>query len=73
MTADDTIRVLRILEYVGPRSEIEKTLSNSIQGEIRLGRSVIRAATLGLFPEILESDSAEPPTPMKESDDAEKE
>lgn len=51
----DTVRVVRILEYVGPRLEVEETLKRSIQGEKRVGNgTVIRAATLGTFPEILQ-------------------
>jgi hypothetical protein len=52
---EDKVRVLRVIEYVGPRSWVEHTVANSIQGEKRIGvDTVIRAATLGTFPEILE-------------------
>jgi hypothetical protein len=48
------IRVLRVLEYIGPRGWVEQTLANSIQGERRVGPDrVIRAATIGLYPEVL--------------------
>jgi len=54
----DTVRVLRIIEYVGPRDEIEHVVKHSIQGErryIQNGKEVvIRAATIGTYPEILE-------------------
>jgi hypothetical protein len=54
----DTIRVLRILEYVGPRDAVEAVIDRSIHGSRTYGlpgREVtITAATLGTFPEILE-------------------
>ena len=51
---EDIVRVLRILEYVGPRSQIEDILTDSIQ-EMRVTRQVtIKAATIGIYPEILE-------------------
>lgn len=53
----DVIRVLRILEYVGPREAVEEQLKHSIHGERRVrklgGEVVIRAATLGEFPEVM--------------------
>ena len=53
----DTIRVLRVIEYVGPREAVEELISKSIHGErcyMRNGKDiVIRAATLGTYPEIL--------------------
>ena len=56
--AEDIVRVLRIIEYIGPRSEIEKVMTRSLHGtkEFRheAGDVTIRAATLGEFPEILE-------------------
>lgn len=61
---EDIIRVLRIVEYVGARSIVEKQVANSIHGEKVFTRSAsgqlripctIRATTLGTFPEILES------------------
>lgn len=60
---EDTIRVLRILEYTGPRSLIESTVSRSIQGEKNFGATgrecTIRAATIGMYPEILNNGSQE--------------
>lgn len=56
---EDIVRVLRILEYVGPRSAVERCISQSIQGERKIvqphGNDIltIRAATIGLYPEIL--------------------
>jgi hypothetical protein len=64
----DIVRVLRIYEFVGPREAVERQVSNSIHGERRFNiadltgenRSVrgyvrIRAATIGTYPEILDS------------------
>lgn len=52
---EDIVRVLRVIEYVGPRKRVEETVKNSLHGEKRLGLGlVIRAATLGMFPEVLE-------------------
>jgi hypothetical protein len=52
---EDIVRVLRIVEYVGPRNWVEATVNNSIHGERRINtNSVIKAATIGSYPEILE-------------------
>lgn len=65
----DTIRVLRILEYTGPREAVERQIKRSIHGErvIRDGSRpgdtiTIRAATIGEFPEVLMRD--EPVVPI---------
>lgn len=51
---EDIIRVLRIIEYVGPRSWIEKQLSRSITGtRIFYPGTQIHVVTIGEFPEIL--------------------
>lgn len=58
----DTVRVLRIVEYVGPRDAVEEQIRLSLHGE-REGvmskatghRCVIRAGTIGEFPEILKN------------------
>lgn len=56
--SEDTVRVLRILEYTGSRTAVEKQIAGSVQGEKTFGAwggtVTIRAATLGTFPEILE-------------------
>lgn len=55
----DTIRVLRVLEYVGPRDLVEEQVRKSIHGERVFfstnpqGAVTIRAATVGEFPEIV--------------------
>lgn len=61
----DTVRVLRIIEYVGPRDLVERQLSRSLYGErIGAGGLVrIRAATIGEYPEILEPSAPSPPAP----------
>jgi len=57
---EDIVRVLRIVEIIGPRSMVEKQIEDSITGmkvvDHRDGkRLVIRVATIGLYPEILEA------------------
>jgi len=68
---EDIIRVMRIVEYVGPRSAVEMQVANSIHGmktvsSLQLEHQglgarhitrefTIRATTLGTFPEILEA------------------
>lgn len=50
----EIVRVLRVVEYSGPRAAVEKQVANSIHGERRLPNGVvIKAASLGEFPEIL--------------------
>jgi len=51
---NDIVRVLRVIEYIGPRSEIEKQIKQSIHGEkfIEKINVTIKAATVGTFPEI---------------------
>lgn len=56
----DTVRVLRVIEYVGPRDLIEKQIQNSIHGTKKIGNGVtINVATIGSFPEILNADEKE--------------
>lgn len=51
----DTIRVLRVLEYTGPRDKVEDQVARSVHGEKRLPNGVtIKAATVGAYPELLE-------------------
>lgn len=54
----DIVRVLRVVEYVGPRDQIEKQIRHSIHGERSYNGITIRVATLGTFPEILERENA---------------
>jgi hypothetical protein len=59
--AGDIVRVLRILEYVGPRDWVEMTLKNGgvpANGEFGGDHGwKIRSAILGQFPEILEKNN----------------
>ena len=51
----DIVRVLRIIEYSGPRDRVEDTVSKSIFGTKDAGNGLtIKAATIGSYPEILE-------------------
>lgn len=55
----DIVRVLRIIEYVGPRDWVEKTLLRSVQGRKDCSTGTvptyIQAVTLSAYPEILSS------------------
>lgn len=65
----DTIRILRVIEYVGPRDAVEEQVRLSLHGE-REGtlskatgeRCRIRAATVGLVADILQPATAAPVT-----------
>lgn len=53
----DIVRVLRLIQYEGPREVIEKTVGTSVQGTKRImtqhGEMRITGVTLDQFPEIL--------------------
>ena len=55
----DEIRVLRVIEYTGPRDLVENQIKNSLHGEktfkpLNDSREMtVRVATVGEFPEIL--------------------
>lgn len=51
--AEDIVRVLRVIEYVGPRAQVEQQVKQSIHGEKIIGKMSIRVATLGAYPDIL--------------------
>lgn len=57
----DKVRVLRVIEYVGTRdnveAQIERSLRDGTHGDFRMGKVVIRVATVGDFPEVLEQPS----------------
>jgi len=56
--AEDIIRVLRVIEYIGPRDRVEETVALAVHGTKDCGLDlIIRAATIGEFPEILEKAS----------------
>lgn len=51
----EKIRVLRVIEFTGPRDKVEDQVARSLHGEKRLPNGVtIRAATVGAYPEMLE-------------------
>lgn len=50
----DIVRVLRIVEYTGPRDWVERTVANSIHGTKDMGHGKISGATIGAYPEILQ-------------------
>ena len=52
----DNIRILRIIEYTGPREKVEDQVARSLHGEKRLPNGVtIKAATVGTYPEIIDT------------------
>jgi hypothetical protein len=56
----EIVRVLRVIEYSGPRDRVEEIVSRSLHGQRTLGcgkrQVTIRAVTVGLYPEILRSE-----------------
>jgi hypothetical protein len=58
----DIVRVIRVIEYIGPRDAIEEQLSKSIMGDkfIKTTGVLIRTATIGQFPEIFPKEQYEP-------------
>jgi hypothetical protein len=60
---EDIVRVLRIVEYVGPRSWVEDQVSRSIQGTKVIvdgpRRKMIHAVTIGSYPGILQGETGE--------------
>jgi hypothetical protein len=60
--ADDIVRVLRVLEYVGPRSMVDASLlRRAVKGSLTVRRNasswsklVIREAIIGELPELFE-------------------
>lgn len=50
----DTVRVLRVLEYTGPRAALERCLAqNAVKGTEHFGDITIREAVVGNWPEVL--------------------
>ena len=63
------VRVLKIVEYVGPREWVEQTIKRSLPKETRLGSScIIRTAVIGTYPEILEEEERENKKERKSKD-----
>ena len=59
---NENVRVMRTLEYIGPRDAVEKTLNNGTvpsQGERTLGRLTIRSGIIGNFPEVCPKEKKE--------------
>ncbi len=56
--SEDIIRVIRIIQYEGPRSKVEKQVANSLHGGPKdYGNGVkIIAVTLGEWPDIIGRD-----------------
>lgn len=56
MAEDPTVRVLKIVEYVGPRSAVERHLTFNGSWTMRRQADgvVIRTAIVGQYPEVLE-------------------
>ena len=51
---EDIVRIVRIYEFSGPRSIVEEQVERSVQQVHQYGNGVlIRAATLGTFPQIM--------------------
>ena len=55
MPENDQIRILRVIEYSGPREAVESQVANSIHVvKVVSTGVVIKAATIGAFPEVLD-------------------
>ena len=54
----DRIRILRVIEYSGPRDYIEELITNSITGDKYIPHedALIRVTTVGEFPTIVRED-----------------
>ena len=57
----DIVRVLRVIEFVGRRDDVEKQLAASLQnGTVKPGAVTFNVATVGSFPEIIGEEPDEP-------------
>lgn len=54
----DKVRVLRVVEYIGTREWVERTVAGSLHGTMVLKDGEIRAATVGAYPEVLSAGEA---------------
>lgn len=54
----DKVRVLRVVEYIGTREWVERTVARSLHGTMVLKDGEIRAATVGAYPEVLSAGEA---------------
>jgi hypothetical protein len=58
---EDIVRVIRIIQYVGPRSKMDAQIERSLHGTRDNGNGVrITAVTLGTIPEIIERGELTP-------------
>ena len=54
----ETVRVLRVLEYTGPRAALERCLAqNAVKGTEHFGDITVREAVVGNWPEVLTDGS----------------
>ena len=58
----DKVRVLRIVQYTGPRDQVEDQVKRAIHGERLVGKVVICAVTVDEYPKILDVPSCDLPT-----------
>ena len=57
MSSQDIVRVLRVVEYVGPRKRVEEVVARSIFSSKDAGQGLtIRAATIGSYPDVLRTE-----------------
>jgi hypothetical protein len=50
----DKVRVLRVIEYIGPRDQVEKQLSQGyVNGTFQFRDVTMRSTIVGGYPEIL--------------------
>lgn len=53
---EDIVRVLRVIEYVGPRSALERHMTLIKNGEYCFGNVVMRSSVIGTDPEVLPAE-----------------
>ena len=59
---EDLVRVLKIVEYIGPRKAVEALLDASLHGAKKVpGDVLIRVGVVGDYPELLGVLEDEPP------------
>jgi hypothetical protein len=54
-TNKEIVRVLRVIEYIGEREAVEACVAMSLHGVKILPNYDIRAATIGIYPEVLKN------------------
>ena len=53
---NEQVRIFRLIEYTGPRDQVERQIANSVHGERRVRDIRIRAVTIGEFADLLEKE-----------------